>query len=114
MNSNETPISSNLLIYGSSAAAAWLAYKVWSKLLRTPRCPNEPTSNTPTKQGFSMKKVPSNLDVIVIGSGMGGLSTAALLAKQGKRVLVLEQHDIAGGNLHTFSEKGYEFDTGLH
>lgn len=61
-----------------------------------------------------MKKVPSNLDVIVIGSGMGGLSTAALLAKQGKRVLVLEQHDIAGGNLHTFSEKGYEFDTGLH
>lgn len=45
---------------------------------------------------------------------MGGLSTAALLAKQGKKVLVLEQHDIAGGNLHTFTEKGYEFDTGLH
>jgi len=61
-----------------------------------------------------MKQVPSNLDVIIIGSGMGGLSTAALLAKQGKKVLVLEQHDIAGGNLHTFTEKGFEFDTGLH
>jgi all-trans-retinol 13,14-reductase len=50
----------------------------------------------------------------VIGSGVGGLTTAALLAKEGKRVLVLEQHDIAGGNLHTFTERGYEFDTGLH
>ncbi|KAL7548163.1 hypothetical protein ACHAWF_011456 [Thalassiosira exigua] len=29
-------------------------------------------------------------------------------------MLVLEQHDIAGGNLHTFTEEGYEFDTGLH
>lgn len=61
-----------------------------------------------------MKQVPKDLDVIIIGSGIGGLSTAALLAKQGKKVLVLEQHDIAGGNLHTFTEKGYEFDTGLH
>lgn len=61
-----------------------------------------------------MKSVPPNLDVVVIGSGIGGLTTAALLAKQGKRVLVLEQHDIAGGNLHTFTENGYEFDTGLH
>ena len=34
-----------------------------------------------------------NLDAIVIGSGIGGLSTAALLSKAGKKVLVLEQHD---------------------
>ena len=32
----------------------------------------------------------------------------------GKKVLVLEQHYIAGGGCHTFKEKGYEFDTGLH
>jgi all-trans-retinol 13,14-reductase len=36
------------------------------------------------------------------------------LAKAGKRVLVLEQHDQAGGALHTFHEHGYEFDTGVH
>jgi all-trans-retinol 13,14-reductase len=119
MNSNNNAsITSTLLICGTSAtaaAAAWLAYKVWKSTI-TLHCPNFPTSDNPTKQGFSMKKVSSigNLDVIIIGSGMGGLSTAALLAKQGKKVLVLEQHDIAGGNLHTFTEKGYEFDTGLH
>lgn len=32
----------------------------------------------------------------------------------GKRVLILEQHDIIGGCTHTFSEKGFEFDTGVH
>ncbi|KAF0687386.1 Aste57867_20869 [Aphanomyces stellatus] len=66
------------------------------------------------KQGFATKKIPADIDVIVIGSGMGGLTAAAALAKEGKRVLVLEQHDVAGGNTHTFEEKGYEFDTGLH
>jgi 2-polyprenyl-6-methoxyphenol hydroxylase-like FAD-dependent oxidoreductase len=38
-------------------------------------------------------QIPSNLDVIIIGSGTGGLSTGCLLAKSGKRVLILEQHD---------------------
>ena len=45
------------------------------------------------KQSFSADRVPSGLDAIVIGSGIGGLTTAALLAKVGKKVLVLEQHD---------------------
>lgn len=58
--------------------------------------------------------MPPKIDAIVIGSGAGGLSTAALLAKAGKKVLVLEQHDQAGGGLHTFVEKGYEFDVGVH
>ncbi|KAH0626738.1 hypothetical protein JD844_001881 [Phrynosoma platyrhinos] len=64
--------------------------------------------------GFSPDKVPPNLDAIVIGSGIGGLSVAAVLAKVGKRVLVLEQHRKAGGCCHTFQEKGFEFDVGIH
>ena len=36
------------------------------------------------------------------------------MAKAGKKVLVLEQHDQAGGCCHSFVDKGYEFDTGIH
>lgn len=70
--------------------------------------------NKVLKRGFTTSKVPESLDAIVIGSGIGGLATAALLAKVGKKVLVLEQHDQAGGCCHTFLEKGFEFDVGIH
>jgi all-trans-retinol 13,14-reductase len=54
-------------------------------------------------------------DTIVIGSGIGGLSTAALLSIYGgKRVLVLERHYVPGGYTHVFSRHGYEWDVGLH
>lgn len=66
------------------------------------------------KQSFSVDRVPASLDAIVVGSGIGGLTTAALLAKVGKKVLVLEQHDQAGGCCHTYVEKGFEFDVGIH
>jgi len=53
-------------------------------------------------------------DAIVIGSGTGGLSVASLLAQEGKRVLLLEQHYIIGGYTHAFKRKGYIWDVGLH
>ncbi|KAM5172105.1 all-trans-retinol 13,14-reductase [Mantella aurantiaca] len=66
------------------------------------------------KNVFSPEKVPEKLDAIVIGSGIGGQGVAALLARAGKRVLVLEQLGKLGGCCHTFNEKGYEFDVGIH
>uniref|UniRef100_A0A8C3Q9T7 Amine oxidase domain-containing protein n=1 Tax=Geospiza parvula TaxID=87175 RepID=A0A8C3Q9T7_GEOPR len=66
------------------------------------------------KQGFSARRVPAPLDAVVIGSGVGGLAVAATLAKAGRRVLVLEQHDQAGGCCHTFQQHGVEFDVGIH
>ncbi len=51
-------------------------------------------------------------DVIVIGSGIGGLTAAALLARYGKRVIVCESHTIAGGAAHSFRRQGFKFDSG--
>lgn len=55
-------------------------------------------------------------DVILIGSGMGALATASILAQlQNKRVLIAEQHFKVGGFTHTFQRKGsYEWDVGVH
>ena len=72
------------------------------------------TSDEISRDGYSRKKVPDELDVIVIGSGIGGLTCAAMLSRAGKRCLVLEQHYIAGGSTHVFEEGGVEFDTGVH
>jgi carotene isomerase len=59
-----------------------------------------------------MGEVPMRLDAIVIGSGIGGLTAAALLARYGKQVLVCESHAIAGGAAHSFQRQGFKFDSG--
>lgn len=52
-------------------------------------------------------------DVIIIGAGMGGLSAGAFLAREGKRVLILEKHDKPGGYLTSFTSRGYTFDSAI-
>jgi carotene isomerase len=54
----------------------------------------------------------SQTDVIVIGSGIGGLCAAGLLARYGKQVIVCESHSIPGGAAHSFRRRGFEFDSG--
>jgi all-trans-retinol 13,14-reductase len=67
------------------------------------------------RKKFSEKNIPSDIDTVIIGSGMGGLSCAAILSRLGRKVLVLEQHeDVAGGGTHQFDLNGYRFDSGLH
>ena len=51
-------------------------------------------------------------EIIVIGSGIGGLSCAAMLGYYGFKVLVCESHAIPGGAAHAFQRQGYTFDSG--
>ncbi|THF96279.1 hypothetical protein TEA_018177 [Camellia sinensis var. sinensis] len=51
-------------------------------------------------------------DVVVIGSGIAGLSCAGLLSRYQQDVLVLESHSLPGGAAHSFEKKGYKFDSG--
>ncbi len=53
-------------------------------------------------------------DTIIIGSGAGGLAAAICLAREGQKVLVLEQHDVPGGWCHSFYLKGHRFTPGVH
>jgi all-trans-retinol 13,14-reductase len=66
------------------------------------------------KKPWSKSAPDERWDYIVIGSGMGGMTTAALLSKLGRRVLVLEQHYVAGGFTHMFKRPGYRWDVGVH
>jgi len=59
-------------------------------------------------------RLAANYDAVVIGSGMGGLTTAAMLSDLGWKVCVLEQHYTAGGYTHTYERNGYEWDVGVH
>ncbi len=63
---------------------------------------------------YRAKRLDKDYDAIVIGSGIGGLTSAACLSKMGKKVLVLEQHYTAGGFTHSYARNGYEWDVGVH
>lgn len=72
-------------------------------------------SQSPVVQSYKKQiNIPTTFDTIIIGSGMGSLSAAAILAKEGQRVLVLERHYEPGGFTQIFKRRGYEWDVGIH
>lgn len=103
----------------AGAGLCLLATGVRAYLTRRPKGYRRPTwralpEGDLLQQGFKSNKVPEDLDYIVIGSGMGGLWLAAALTKCGYKVMVLEQHYIAGGCCHAFNQNGVEFTPGIH
>lgn len=74
----------------------------------------------PTRQTTARVKTPApaEVDVAIVGAGLGGLMSGALLAKQGLRVAIFDGHYVAGGCATMFTrgrgEDRYVFDIGLH
>ncbi|TNE86567.1 MAG: NAD(P)/FAD-dependent oxidoreductase [Deltaproteobacteria bacterium] len=67
-----------------------------------------------TRRERTRGAIDATYDAIVIGAGPGGLTAGTLLARAGKRVLMLDQHYVPGGNATLFKRKHWEFDVGLH
>lgn len=66
-----------------------------------------------TEVNPAKRKEENEYDVIIIGSGIGGLSCGALLSKRGYKVLVLEHHYQVGGYCSSFKRKGFIFNSGV-
>ena len=71
-----------------------------------------PTASSSSQRPPQPSNRPTTYDVIVIGSGIGGLVTATQLAAKGASVLVLESYIIPGGSSGYFERSGYRFDVG--
>lgn len=56
----------------------------------------------------------SKYDIIIIGSGLGGLECGAILSKEGYNVCVFEKNELFGGCFQTYRRKGHLLDTGIH
>ena len=72
------------------------------------------TSSIRIGRRYRPNRLDGPYDALVIGSGIGGLTTAALLSDLGWKVCVLEQHYTAGGYTHSYDRNGYEWDVGVH
>lgn len=69
------------------------------------------TTGSPYRKG---RAVEGRFDAVIVGSGMGGLSVAAILAREGQAVLLLEQNSVVGGMTQSYQRDGYRWTVGLH
>jgi len=76
--------------------------------------PKMKASTLRTGKRYRSSRLDGEYDALIIGSGMSGLTTAALLSDLGWKVAVLEQHYTAGGYTHSYERNGYEWDVGVH
>src|ERR1044072_3448788 len=65
-------------------------------------------------RGLRGQSPEASYDAVIIGAGIGGLICANLLAREGLRVLLVEQHYMVGGYCSTFRRKGFTFDAATH
>jgi len=61
-----------------------------------------------------MEQIHEKYDVVIIGGGLGGLTAGAKLSKEGKKVLLLEQHNVPGGCATTYRHRDFRIEVGLH
>jgi all-trans-retinol 13,14-reductase len=69
---------------------------------------------SPSRKDITMEPKIERFDAIIVGGGLGGLVAGSKLAKEGKRVLLIEQHRTVGGFATTFRRKDYTIEVSLH
>ena len=96
--------------------ALFLLFLLVDACLYIPFVPAKKRSKLTGNRKMTGKPPTSQYDVVLIGSGQGSLTCASVLSSFGKKVCVLEQHEVVGGGSHTFTIPGskLEFDSGLH
>lgn len=109
---NAFPLFKKIVGYGF-AMIALLSTGCSCHHRKLPKADLSEKNNWVVKSEIGKTKNKNQFDVIVAGSGIGGLTTASLLAKQGYKVLVLEQHSQVGGYCSSYTREGFTFPVGV-
>lgn len=106
MSSYTLTLSTAVLLGASSAANAFAPPGI------VPSASHHPQLKSTSHLRSTSESLTTETDVVVIGSGLAGLSAAALLSHCEIPTLVLESHDTVGGAAHSWTRKGFHFESG--